>query len=155
MLLLCVAAIIFYGQASYTDWLHFEKCPNVTNQGTIPTVVSPINVQCLSVYTDKHCTLIGDISKWNFFSNVTNQCTNLVPKGRTSIVHWLVTKAENFWENVHQSYQISNQSMYNACLNIPSSIVHWLVNKKCFQTGIQVLYIDWLYFGFINSCQNL
>ena len=52
-----------YGQASYTDWLHFEKCPNVTNQGTIPTVVSPINVQCLSVYTDKHCTLIGDISK--------------------------------------------------------------------------------------------
>ena len=52
-----------YGQASYTDWLHFEKCPNVTSQGTIPTVVSPINVQCLSVYTDKHCTLIGDISK--------------------------------------------------------------------------------------------
>ena len=52
-----------YGQASYTDWLHLEKCPNVTNQGTIPTVVSPINVQCLSVYTDKHCTLIGDISK--------------------------------------------------------------------------------------------
>ena len=89
-----------------------------------------------------------------FCSNVTNQCTNLVPKGRTSIVHWLVTKAENFWENLHQSYQISNQSMYNACLDIPSSIVHWLVNKKCFQTGIQVLYIDWLYFGFINSCQN-
>ena len=53
----------YYGQASYTDWLHFEKCPNVTNQGTIPTVVSPINVQCLSVYADKHCTLIGDISK--------------------------------------------------------------------------------------------
>ena len=52
-----------YGQASYTDWLHFEKCTNVTNQGTILTVVSPINVQCLSVYTDKHCTLIGDISK--------------------------------------------------------------------------------------------
>ena len=19
----------FYGQASYTDWLHFKKCPNV------------------------------------------------------------------------------------------------------------------------------
>ena len=54
---------LYYGQALYTDWLHFEKCRNVTNQGTIPTVVSPINVQCLSVYTDKHCTLIGDISK--------------------------------------------------------------------------------------------
>ena len=70
--------IINYGQALYIDWLHFKKCPNVTNQCTITKLVSPINVQCLMVYTGKHCTLIGYISKRKKFPNVTNQCTMLV-----------------------------------------------------------------------------
>ena len=48
--------------------------------------ISPINVQCLSVYTDKHCTLIGDTT--------------------VGIVPWLVTLGH---------FSKCNQSVYDAC----------------------------------------
>ena len=84
------ACFLNYAQALYTDWLHFKKCPNVTNQCTITRLVSPINVQCLPIYIGKHCTLIGYISSWKKSPNVTNQCTMLAQRyGQALYIDWL------------------------------------------------------------------